>query len=94
MNVLQLDNGLKCILERREGSGVVAMQAWVRVGSADEGDDIAGMSHFIEHLIFKGTDAGDGYEASPQDRGSRREYKRLHLLRCDLLPHRHAETLL
>ncbi len=33
MDVMRLDNGLKCILEKREGSGVVAMQVWVKVGS-------------------------------------------------------------
>jgi len=66
MDVMRLDNGLKCILEKREGSGVVAMQVWVKVGSRSEADRIAGITHFIEHLIFKGTDAGVGYEIAPK----------------------------
>ena len=66
MDVIRLDNGLKCILEKRDGSGVVAMQVWVKVGSRNEADRIAGITHFIEHLIFKGTDAGAGYEIAPK----------------------------
>ncbi len=66
MDVMRLDNGLKCILEKRAGSGVVAMQVWVKVGSRSEADRIAGITHFIEHLIFKGTDVGGGYEIAPK----------------------------
>jgi zinc protease len=36
------------------------------VGSRSEADRVAGITHFIEHLIFKGTDAGDGYEIAPK----------------------------
>jgi zinc protease len=35
---------------------VVALQIWIKVGSGDEKDDEAGMCHFIEHMIFKGTE--------------------------------------
>jgi predicted Zn-dependent peptidase len=34
----------------------VALGFWVRVGSRDETDEQAGISHFLEHLLFKGTD--------------------------------------
>lgn len=34
---------------------VVAIQAWVHVGSADESDDLAGIAHVHEHMLFKGT---------------------------------------
>jgi predicted Zn-dependent peptidase len=37
-------------------TGVVAIQVWVNVGSKDEDDRVAGITHFIEHLIFKGTE--------------------------------------
>ncbi len=67
MDAIRLDNGLKCILEKREGSGVVAIQVWVKVGSRFEADRVAGITHFIEHLIFKGTeDAGVRYEIAPK----------------------------
>jgi len=50
-----MENGLKVILEENRTSPVVALQVWVKTGSADERDDEAGMCHFIEHMIFKGT---------------------------------------
>lgn len=34
---------------------VISIQNWVRIGSADESAKVAGISHFIEHLVFKGT---------------------------------------
>ncbi len=51
-----LDNGLKVILEENRTAPVVALQIWVKVGSGDERDEEAGMCHFIEHMIFKGTE--------------------------------------
>ena len=51
-----LDNGLKVVLEENRTAPVVALQVWVKVGSADERDEEAGMCHFIEHMIFKGTE--------------------------------------
>lgn len=56
MEVYTLDNKLQYILEERKDTGVVAIQIWVRVGSWHENDRIAGITHFIEHLIFKGTE--------------------------------------
>jgi len=51
-----LENGLKVILQENRNVPVVALQIWVRTGSADERENEAGMCHFIEHMIFKGTD--------------------------------------
>ncbi len=51
-----LDNGLTVILEEDHSAPVVAFQMWVRVGSADERDDEAGIAHVFEHMLFKGTD--------------------------------------
>lgn len=51
----QLDNGLTIILEENHSAPVVAFQMWVRVGSADEEDKEAGISHVFEHMLFKGT---------------------------------------
>ena len=51
-----LANGLKVILEENRNAPVVALQIWVNVGSGDERDEEAGMCHFIEHMIFKGTE--------------------------------------
>jgi len=56
MNTFSFDNGLQTIFEKREHTGVVAAQIWVKVGSKYEDDKVAGITHFIEHLIFKGTE--------------------------------------
>src|SRR5689334_11523935 len=53
----QLPNKLKVILVESKKSPVVAVQMWVRTGSADERKKEEGISHFIEHLIFKGTES-------------------------------------
>jgi zinc protease len=53
----QLPNGLKVILVESKKSPVVAVQMWVRTGSADEKKGEEGISHFIEHLVFKGTES-------------------------------------
>ena len=59
-----MDNGLKVILEENKTSPVVALQIWVKVGSADENDEEAGICHFIEHMLFKGTDKRKVREAA------------------------------
>jgi len=50
-----MENGMRVILQENRFSPVVSLQVWVNVGSADERDEEAGMCHFIEHMIFKGT---------------------------------------
>ncbi|MSP61855.1 MAG: insulinase family protein [Myxococcales bacterium] len=51
----QLDNGLTVVLEENHATPVVAFQAWVTVGSADEPEELAGIAHVFEHMLFKGT---------------------------------------
>ncbi|MGE0761924.1 MAG: M16 family metallopeptidase [Bdellovibrionales bacterium] len=52
---LQLKNGLTVLLVESHKSPVVSVQMWVRTGSADEAAKLRGISHFIEHLVFKGS---------------------------------------
>lgn len=52
---LQLKNGMTVLLTESHKSPVVSIQMWVRTGSADEKKGEEGISHFIEHLVFKGT---------------------------------------
>ncbi len=66
MKRIELNNGLKCLFEQRKGTGVAAIQVWVNVGSKYEEDRVAGITHFIEHLIFKGTGEGEGYTIAPK----------------------------
>src|SRR5689334_21246221 len=48
-----LDNGLKVILVEDHSAPVVALNVWVRTGSADEMPSEAGMAHVFEHMLFK-----------------------------------------
>jgi predicted Zn-dependent peptidase len=52
----QLDSGLRVVTEAMPGLRSVAVGFWVGTGSRDEPDDLAGASHFLEHLLFKGTE--------------------------------------
>lgn len=51
-----MENGMEVILQENRNAPVVALQMWVKVGSGDERDKEAGMCHFIEHMLFKGTE--------------------------------------
>jgi len=50
-----LDNGLRVLLLEDHRSPVVALQLWYRVGSRDERVGLTGLSHYLEHMMFKGT---------------------------------------
>ena len=50
-----LDNGLKILLLEDHKSPAVTFQVWYRVGSRNEKDGKSGLSHFLEHMMFKGT---------------------------------------
>lgn len=55
-DVRTLSNGLCVVLLEDHHAPVVAMQTWVRFGSADEGPVVAGIAHVFEHMLFKGTE--------------------------------------
>ena len=50
-----LKNGLTVILKEDHSAPVAAVQVWVKTGSANETAEEAGLTHQIEHMIFKGT---------------------------------------
>jgi len=52
----ELDSGLRVVSERIDTVRSVALGFWIRTGSRDETVEEAGVSHFLEHLLFKGTD--------------------------------------
>jgi predicted Zn-dependent peptidase len=58
----RLDSGLRVVTERLPGLRSVAVGFWVGTGSRDESDDVAGASHFLEHLLFKGTATRQAHE--------------------------------
>lgn len=51
----QLKNGMNVLMAESHKSPVLSIQMWVRTGSADELKGEEGISHFIEHLVFKGS---------------------------------------
>jgi predicted Zn-dependent peptidase len=50
-----LANGLEVVVEQMRGCRSVACGLWARAGSAWESAEMAGVSHFLEHMLFKGT---------------------------------------
>jgi predicted Zn-dependent peptidase len=50
-----LSNGLLVLTERMSHLRSVAMGVWIDSGSRDEAPEVNGISHFIEHMVFKGT---------------------------------------
>lgn len=50
-----LANGLKVIVKEDHRAPVVVSQIWYQVGSIDEPEGLTGISHVLEHLMFKGT---------------------------------------
>jgi predicted Zn-dependent peptidase len=51
-----LDSGVRVVTEAMPSVRSIALGMWIRAGSRDEGTEQAGISHFLEHLLFKGTD--------------------------------------
>jgi len=51
-----LDNGMRVIVREDHRAPVVVSQVWYKVGSSYEHDGITGISHVLEHMMFKGTD--------------------------------------
>jgi zinc protease len=50
-----LPNGIVLITREQRASDVVALQLWVRAGGRDEDSAEFGLSHYLEHMLFKGT---------------------------------------
>jgi predicted Zn-dependent peptidase len=55
INLTRLSAGLRVVTEELPALRSAAVGFWVGTGSRDEPDDTAGASHFLEHLLFKGT---------------------------------------
>jgi len=51
----QLANGLEIVAECNDDAYTMAVGFFVQTGSRDETDAVAGVSHFLEHMVFKGT---------------------------------------
>lgn len=57
-----LDNGVRILSERLDHFRSVSFGIWIGVGSRDETAEENGISHFVEHMIFKGTGTRDSHQ--------------------------------
>lgn len=55
-NVYKLDDGQTVIIKQVKNNPIVTIDTWVKTGSINENDQNNGVSHFLEHLFFKGTE--------------------------------------
>src|SRR5664279_4614583 len=62
INCSELSGGLRVVTESVPGARSVSVGVWVGVGSVDETPRLAGASHYLEHLLFKGTRFRTGYD--------------------------------
>lgn len=56
VNIIKLKCGTTLITEKTDYVQSAALGIWVKAGAADENDEISGVSHYIEHMMFKGTE--------------------------------------
>jgi len=59
-----LDNGMQVVVVEDHRAPVVVQTVWYKVGAADEVPGKSGIAHFLEHLMFKGTDKMEAGELS------------------------------
>lgn len=57
-----LSNGVRIVTEQHPYSKSVSLGVWVLTGTRDEAPDEVGISHFLEHLVFKGTKTRNAYQ--------------------------------
>ncbi|MGD9305417.1 MAG: insulinase family protein, partial [Desulfobacterales bacterium] len=61
-----LNNGIRILTKKMPHTRSVSMGVWVNVGARDEAMDESGLSHFIEHMIFKGTRKRTAFQIAKQ----------------------------
>lgn len=64
VTAFSLDNGMDVVVLEDHRAPVVVHMVWYRVGAADEPAGKSGIAHFLEHLLFKGTDDLEAGELS------------------------------
>ena len=62
MNLITLPNGLRIFLNKRDDLRSATVGVWVMAGARNERAEISGISHFIEHMVFKGSKKRTGFE--------------------------------
>lgn len=66
INKTVLANGIKIVSKKMPHVRSISMGVWVSVGARDESREQSGLSHFIEHMIFKGTARRDAYQIAKE----------------------------
>lgn len=66
MEKITLDNGLRIIMDAAPWSKSATMGIWIGSGSRYETPELSGISHFIEHMLFKGTKEKDAREIAEE----------------------------
>lgn len=66
LSKFQLENGLQVLVKEDHRAPVAVQQVWYRVGSTYEHGGITGLSHMLEHMMFKGTERYSAGEFSRQ----------------------------
>ena len=61
-----LENGITVVTYLMQGVRSVSLGLWFNVGSRDERADQAGLTHFMEHMMFKGTPTRTAFDISSQ----------------------------
>ena len=56
VSTFELDNGMEVVVIEDHRAPVVVHMVWYRAGAADEPAGVSGVAHYLEHLLFKGTD--------------------------------------
>ena len=54
-NVFKLENGQTVVIQEVKSNPIVTLDTWIKTGSINENDENNGVSHFLEHLFFKGS---------------------------------------
>jgi predicted Zn-dependent peptidase len=62
MKLITLPNGLRVFINKRDDLRSATVGVWVMAGARNEEPDISGISHFIEHIVFKGSKKRTGFE--------------------------------
>ena len=61
-----LKNGIRIVTKNMPYTRSVSMGVWVNVGARDESEPESGLSHFIEHMIFKGTQKRSAFQIAKE----------------------------
>ncbi len=61
-----LNNGIRVVSKKMPHARSVSMGVWVNVGARDESEPESGLSHFIEHMMFKGTRKRSAYQIAKE----------------------------